>query len=186
MTSLLWLVALVIGGVGGALNAVLTDHARLLPSIVTLTPGGTRVVRIGIVGNILTGMIVTLWLFWAIQAAGSTLNANGSLGLVLLGLSDLFISFVSARWVTNEVDKLGSRRLAVVVIVVYEDEPNRFVFLIGRPRARHANGASNHFTPQFFALVEQPTAEETQLLRIGCVRKNLAGKHCLSAAIKKR
>ena len=110
MMSLLWFVALVIGGVGGALNAVLSDHARLLPSIVTLTPGGTRVVRIGIVGNILTGMIVTLWLFWAIQAAGSTLNANGSLGLVLLGLSDLFISFVSARWVTNEVDKLVLRK----------------------------------------------------------------------------
>jgi len=110
MTSLLWFVALLIGGIGGALNAVLSDHARLLPSIVTLTPGGTRVVRIGIVGNILTGMIVTLCLFWTIQAAGSTLNANGSLGLVLLGLSDLFISFVSARWVTNEVDKLVLRK----------------------------------------------------------------------------
>jgi len=109
MTSLLWFVALLIGGIGGALNAVLSDHARLLPSIVTLTPGGTRVVRIGIVGNILTGMIVTLCLFWTIQA-GSTLNANGSLGLVLLGLSDLFISFVSARWVTNEVDKLVLRK----------------------------------------------------------------------------
>jgi len=30
--------------------------------------------------------------------------------LVLLGLSDLFISFVSARWVTNEVDKLVLRK----------------------------------------------------------------------------
>ena len=56
MTSLLWFVALVIGGVGGALNALLSDHARLLPSVVTLTPGGTRVIRIGIVGNILTGV----------------------------------------------------------------------------------------------------------------------------------
>ena len=51
MTSLLWFVALLIGGIGGALNAVLSDHARLLPSIVTLTPGGTRVVRIGIVAT---------------------------------------------------------------------------------------------------------------------------------------
>lgn len=110
MTSFLWVAALVIGGVGGALNAMLSDHARLLPSIVTLTPGGTRVVRIGIAGNILTGAAVTLCLFWAMQAAGSTLTANGSLGLVLLGLSDLFISFVSARWVTNEVDKLVLRK----------------------------------------------------------------------------
>jgi hypothetical protein len=110
MTSFLWFAAIVIGGVGGALNAVLSDHARLLPSVVTLTPGGTRVVRIGIVGNILTGTVVTLCLFWAIQAAGSTLNANGGIGLVLLGLIDLFISFVSARWLTNEVDKLVLRK----------------------------------------------------------------------------
>ena len=110
MTSFLWLVALVVGGIGGALNAVLSDHARLLPSIVTLTPGGTRVVRVGIVGNIVTGAVVTLCLFWAVQAAGSTVNANGGLGLVLLGLSDLFIAFVSARWVTNEVDKLVLRK----------------------------------------------------------------------------
>ena len=51
MTSFHWALALVIGGVGGALNAVVSDHARLLPSIVTLTPGGTRIVRVGIVGN---------------------------------------------------------------------------------------------------------------------------------------
>ena len=110
MTFFLWVLALVVGGFGGALNAVLSDHARLLPSIVTLSPGGTRVVRVGILGNILTGVVVTLCLFWAIQAAGSTLNADGGLGLVLLGLSDLFIAFVSARWVTNEVDKLVLRK----------------------------------------------------------------------------
>lgn len=110
MMSSLWFLALVIGGVGGGLNAVLSDHARLLPSVVTLSPGGTRVVRVGIVGNILTGVTVALLLFWAIQAAGSTLNANGGLGLVLLGFIDLFISFVSARWVTNEVDKLVLRK----------------------------------------------------------------------------
>src|SRR4029453_875677 len=110
MTSFLWLVALVGGGVGGALNAVLSDHARLLPSVVTLTPGGTRVVRIGIVGNIVTGAAVALGLFWVIQAAGSTLNANGGLGLLLLGCANLFIAFVSARWVTNEVDKLVLRK----------------------------------------------------------------------------
>ena len=110
MTSFLFLVAAVIGGLGGALNAVLSDHTRLFPSVVTLTPGGTRVIRIGIAGNILTGAVVTVCLFWAMQTAGSTLNANGSLGFLLLGLIDLFISFVSARWVTNEVDKLVLRK----------------------------------------------------------------------------
>jgi hypothetical protein len=109
MTSILWLVAFVIGGVGGALNAILSDHARLLPTVITLSPGGTRVVRIGILGNIVTGVAVTLCLFWAIEAAGSTLNANGGVGLALLGCTGLFISFVSARWLTNEVDKMVLR-----------------------------------------------------------------------------
>ena len=109
-TDLSWFVALVIGGAGGALNAVLSDHARLLPSVVTLSPGGTRVVRIGIVGNILTGAWTTVGLYWALQAAGSTLIAKGGLGLVLLGCCNLFIAFVSARWVTNEVDKLVLRK----------------------------------------------------------------------------
>jgi len=110
MTYGSWLVALVLGGAGGALNAVLSDHARLLPSVVTLSPGGTRVVRIGIVGNILTGALSAVGLYWTIQAAGSTLSANGGVGLALLGCCNLFIAFVSARWVTNEVDKRVLRK----------------------------------------------------------------------------
>jgi hypothetical protein len=110
ITDVSWVVALAVGGAGGALNAVLSDHACLLPSVVTLSPGGTRVIRIGIVGNIVTGALAAVGLYWAIQAAGSTLSAKGGLGLVLLGCSNLFIAFVSARWVTNEVDKLVLRK----------------------------------------------------------------------------
>jgi hypothetical protein len=110
MTSVLWLVTLLIGGAGGALNALLSDRARLWPSVLTLTPGGTRVVRIGIVGNILTGAAAAVCIYWAIQAAGSTLIAKGGLGLLLLGCSNLFIAFVTARWVTNEVDKAVLRQ----------------------------------------------------------------------------
>jgi len=109
MTPISWLVAFAIGGAGGALNAVLSDHARLWPSVVTLTPGGRRIVRVGIVGNILTGAGATVCLVWLFEAAGSTLGAKGGIGLVLLGCSHLFIAFVSARWVTNEVDKLVLR-----------------------------------------------------------------------------
>jgi hypothetical protein len=105
-----WLVALLIGGAGGALNAVLSDHARLLPSVVTLSPGGTRVVRIGVAGNIVTGAGAAVCLYCAIQATVSTLSAKDGLGLLLLGCSNLFIAFVSARWVTNEVDKLVLRK----------------------------------------------------------------------------
>jgi len=110
MTDLSWLITLAVGGAGGALNAVLSDRARVLPTFVTLSPGGTRIVRVGILGNVLTGAITALCLYWAVQATSSTLRAKGGLDLVLLGLCNLFIAFVSARWVTNEVDKLVLRK----------------------------------------------------------------------------
>jgi len=110
MASVSWVVALVMGGAGGALNALLSDPARLFPSVVTLSPGGTRVVRLGIVGNILTGAAVAVGLYWAARGAGATLSASGGFGLALLGGCDLFIAFVSARWVTNEVDKRVLRK----------------------------------------------------------------------------
>lgn len=105
-----WIVALVIGGAGGCLNAVLSDHACVLPSLVTLSPGGTRVVRIGIIGNVLVGAVAAACVILALQAAGSTLTANGNVGLLLLACSDFFVAFVSARWVTNEVDKQVLRK----------------------------------------------------------------------------
>jgi hypothetical protein len=64
----------------------------------------------GIVGNILTGASVAVGLYWAIQAAGSTLSVKGGVGFALLVLCILFIAFVSARWATNEVDKLVLRK----------------------------------------------------------------------------
>lgn len=105
-----WIVALAVGGIGGGLNAALSDHTRLFPSLVTLMPGGTRVLRIGVVGNVGIGAVAAVCLFWALQASGSTLNANGGLGLALLVVSDIFIAFVSTRWVTNEMDKLVLRK----------------------------------------------------------------------------
>jgi hypothetical protein len=108
--SVSWLVALVIGGAGGGLNAVLSDHGRLLPSLVTLSPGHTQVVRIGIIGNVFFGAVAAACLILALQVAGSTLTANGDLGLLLLACSDFFVAFVSSRWVTNEVDKQVLRK----------------------------------------------------------------------------
>ena len=109
MTGISWLVTLAVGGFGGGLNAVFSDCARLLPSVVTLSPGRTRVVRVGILGNVITGAITALSLRGLIYISGASLSANGGIGLVLLGFCDFFIAFVSARWVTNEVDKLVLR-----------------------------------------------------------------------------
>jgi len=110
MTLIPWIVALTVGGVGGALNAAVSDHTRLFPSVARLMPGATRVVRIGVFGNVVTGATAVACVFWALTIAGSTPSADSGLGLVLLAIADLFIAFVSARWVTNEVDKLVLRK----------------------------------------------------------------------------
>jgi hypothetical protein len=108
MTDISWIVTL--GGIGGALNAVLSDRARVLPSFVTLSPGRTRVLRFGVAGNVITGAAAALSLSWIVKIAGTNLTAEGGLGLLLLGLCALFVAFVSARWATNEVDKLLLRK----------------------------------------------------------------------------
>jgi hypothetical protein len=67
-------------------------------------------VRIGIFGNVITGAATALFLRWLIYISGASLSVDGGIGVVLLGFCDLFIAFVSARWVTNEVDKLLLRK----------------------------------------------------------------------------
>jgi hypothetical protein len=107
----LWVITLggCIGGIGGALNAALSDRAPVLPSVVTLSPGQTRVLRVGVAGNIVTGAAAALSLCWVVQLAGINLDTTDASGL-LLGICDLFVAFVSARWATNEVDKLVLRK----------------------------------------------------------------------------
>jgi hypothetical protein len=109
MTALTLVITLS-GGIGGAFNAVLSDRAPVLPSLVTLSPGRTRVLRVGVAGNIVTGAAAALSLCWVLQLAGINLNTEDGVGLLLLGLCDSFVAFVSARWATNEVDKLVLRK----------------------------------------------------------------------------
>jgi hypothetical protein len=110
MSETIWLASLMVGGTGGALNAVLSDCAHVLPSLVTLSPGHTRIVRVGILGSTAMGVATTVFLLYVIETAGASLPATSGFGLVLLGFCDLFIAFVSARWLKNEVDKLVLRQ----------------------------------------------------------------------------
>jgi hypothetical protein len=110
MTGISWLVTLSVGAFGGGLNAVFSDSARLLPSVVTLSPGRTRVVRVGILGNVITGATTAIALRWLIYISGASLSVSGTVGLVLIGFCDFFVAFVSSRWITNEVDKLVLRK----------------------------------------------------------------------------
>jgi hypothetical protein len=99
-----------VGGTGGALNGVLSDCTHVLPSLVTLSPGQTRIVRVGILGSIATGLATAVFLSYVIEIAGARLTATSGFGLVLLGFCDFFIAFVSARFLTNEIDKLVLRK----------------------------------------------------------------------------
>jgi hypothetical protein len=105
-----WIVALVIGGVGGGLSAALSRHGRFLPAVVRLSPVGPRIVRVGVLGDIVMGALAAACTGWVLRASGSTLDANGRPGVLLLVLAGLFVAFLSARWVSNEVDKLVLRR----------------------------------------------------------------------------
>jgi len=108
--SLFWMMALVIGGLGGGLNAALSKHGRFLPAVRRLSPGGLRIVRAGVLGDIVTGALAAVCAGWVLRTSGSTLVIDGGLGVLLLVLAGLFVAFLSARWVSNEVDKLVLRR----------------------------------------------------------------------------
>lgn len=111
MMSGFWLVALVIGGLGGGLNAALSRNRRFLPALVRLSPaGGPVIVRAGVLGDIVTGALAAVCAGWVLRTSGSTLDVNGGPGALLLVLAGLFVAFLSARWVSNEVDKLVLRR----------------------------------------------------------------------------
>jgi hypothetical protein len=110
MSETIWLASVVVGCTGGALNAVLSDCAHVLPSLVTLSPGQTRIVRVGLLGSIAVGAAAVVFLSYVFEFAGARFTATSGFGLVLLGICDLFIAFVSARFLTNEVDKLVLRK----------------------------------------------------------------------------
>lgn len=110
MTGISWVVTLGSGGMGGVLNALLSDRAPVLPSVVTLSPGRSRVLRVGLAGNIVTGAAAALAVCSVFQTAGAGLNATGGVGVLLHGLCDLFVAFVSARSATNEMDKRVLRK----------------------------------------------------------------------------
>jgi len=107
--SLFWVVSLVIGGLGGGLNAMVSRNVRFLPAVLRLSPEGPAIVRVGILGDVLTGAFAAMCTGWVLRASGSRLDVSGG-GALLLVLVGLFVAFLSARWVSNEVDKLVLRR----------------------------------------------------------------------------
>ena len=103
--SIAWLtLALVLGAGGGLLNATVTDNLRLLPAFVK-SRGTTRVLRIGLVGNIALAALASTLCVWALGFPGP-LAQEADVGHLLAVLStSSCIGFGAARLATNEADK---------------------------------------------------------------------------------
>ena len=105
--ALPWEWVLLGGGLGGAVNAVLSNNVSLLPALTLDRHGaaGTRVVRVGSLASTAAGAVAAAGVLWALRGL---LNLDVTLDSQVVGpllASSLFVGFVSARGLTNEADK---------------------------------------------------------------------------------
>jgi hypothetical protein len=100
------LLALLAGGLGGVVNALMSDNGFALPQNTPSAAGGV-VWRPGIVGNVVIGAVAAL-VSWGLYGSGAgmpiisalkvDLTWAGFAGGVLVGIG-------GSRWLTAEVDK---------------------------------------------------------------------------------
>jgi hypothetical protein len=112
--ALPWEWVLLGGGIGGAVNALLSNNLSLLPAL-TLDrhgPTGTRVVRVGSLASSTVGAAAAAGVFWALRGLVDLDVALSSQVVLPLLVSSFFVGFVSARGLTSEADK-ALLRLAV-------------------------------------------------------------------------
>jgi hypothetical protein len=119
MTFFLILVVVwVAGGIGGAINALMSDNGFVLPKAADTTDG--RILRPGFLGNVLIGGVAAV-ISWGLYgpfaaypliggslppgSASVMLSLSAFVGAVLVGVG-------GARWLTNEVDKTLLRAAA--------------------------------------------------------------------------
>jgi hypothetical protein len=127
MRTEMWMMMLfvfVAGGVGGTVNALMTDNGFVKPKREPASAGGT-VFRAGWLGNAFVGAIAALisWGLYgplgALMLYGTTaaLAKNASPETVGLSLAALvgaiLVGIGGARWLSNEVDKDLLRATAV-------------------------------------------------------------------------
>ena len=119
MQASLWLMLLYVflaGGLGGVVNALMTDNGFILPKSEDVD-GNMTVIRPGYLGNILIGAVgaVVSWGLYGplsnVLIAGTTEALSASVkadqvGLTLASLvGAVMIGVAGARWLTSEVDK---------------------------------------------------------------------------------
>ncbi|MBI1873311.1 MAG: hypothetical protein HYS05_05385 [Acidobacteria bacterium] len=105
-----WISLVVLGGIGGALNAISGQHVRLLPSIRRLIPGKTPIVELGLLGNIAIGAVAAVVTWWRPGGPGCVDIAAGADGFLLASGGQFLIAFATARWMSAERDRAILRR----------------------------------------------------------------------------
>ena len=119
MTFFLILVVVwVAGGIGGAINALMSDNGFVLPKAADTNDG--RILRPGFLGNVLIGGVAAVisWGLYGPFAAypligGSVPSGSASVMLSLSAfVGAVLVGVGGARWLTNEVDKTLLRAAA--------------------------------------------------------------------------
>lgn len=116
--SNIWFMLLYIslaGCVGGMINALLSENGFIMPK--TEEVDGTKIIRPGMIGNVLIGAVAA-GVSWGLYGAAATaplmgntaepvpLTLSALMGAVLVGIA-------GAKWLTNEVDKTLLKAAAV-------------------------------------------------------------------------
>lgn len=103
------------GGVGGIVNALLSENGFIMPK--TEHIDGTKIIRPGMIGNILIGAVAA-GVSWGLYGAAATATLTGSINetapLTLSALMGaVLVGVAGAKWLTNEVDKTLLKAAAV-------------------------------------------------------------------------
>jgi hypothetical protein len=97
-------VAMFVGGLGGVMNATLTDNLSFWPCFAPSASRARRVIRVGLAGNVTLGAVASGACVWALAGLGSFVpDPNGGQLLAVLGTS-LVIGFGAGRLATNAAD----------------------------------------------------------------------------------
>ena len=104
-------IILFFGGIGGVLNALMTDNGFILPKS-EKNGSDMTVLRPGILGNVLIGAVAAL-ISWGLYGPlsehailGGSQTASTDIGLTLASLvGAILVGVGGARWLSAEVDK---------------------------------------------------------------------------------
>lgn len=107
------LIAGLAGGLGGAVNALMTDNGFIMPKTTTVDSGGV-IWRPGVVGNVVIGAIAAV-VSWGLYgpAAGVAVTSTVAADLTWAGFAAaVLVGVGGSRWLSAEVDKTLLRAAA--------------------------------------------------------------------------